>query len=68
MIQTTKTVKVSLNSTTNQTNQHEYKEGTLDKVDNFLVRCREDKEREFALEKRQKEERARRRTDAKLSS
>jgi hypothetical protein len=37
-------------------------------VDNFLARCREDKEYELAIERRQEEERARRRADAKLSS
>ena len=36
-------------------------------VDNFLARCREDKERELAIEKRQEEERARL-ANAKLSS
>jgi hypothetical protein len=37
-------------------------------VENFLARCREDKEHELAIEKRQEEERARRRANAKLSS
>jgi len=36
-------------------------------VENFLVRCREDKEYELAIEKRQEEERARL-ASAKLSS
>ena len=36
-------------------------------VDNFLARCREDKEHELAIEKRQEEERARR-ANEKLSS
>jgi len=36
-------------------------------VENFLARCREDKEYELAIEKRQEEERARR-AKAKLSS
>jgi hypothetical protein len=39
-----------------------------DSVENFLARCREDKEHELAIEKRQEEERARRRANAKLSS
>jgi len=37
-------------------------------VENFLMRCREDKEHELAIEKRQEEERTRRRANAKLSS
>jgi len=37
-------------------------------VEDFLARCREDKEHEFAIERRQEEERARRRANAKLSS
>jgi len=37
-------------------------------VENFLMRCREDKEHELVIEKRQEEERARRRANAKLSS
>ena len=37
-------------------------------VEDFFARCREDKEYELAIEKRQEEERARRRANAKLSS
>ena len=37
-------------------------------VEDFFARCREDKEHELAIERRQEEERARRRADAKLSS
>jgi len=37
-------------------------------VEDFLARCREDKEHELAIEKRQEEERAHRRANAKLSS
>ena len=37
-------------------------------VEDFLADCREDKERELAIEKRQEEERASRRAKAKLSS
>jgi hypothetical protein len=37
-------------------------------VEEFLAGCREDKEHELAIEKRQEEERARRRADAELSS
>jgi len=37
-------------------------------VENFLARCREDKEYELAIEKRQEEERARRHANAKPSS